>query len=238
MRPFRFFISLFFILDIMNIGLSMAAEPMLHYLVREPKVKTVHPPLLILMHGVNSNEQDLFSLADQLPDKYLVIAAQGPYKISGNGYAWYHADFSVSPAIINKEEAEKTRELIIAFIGQLKGKYTFDESKVFLCGFSQGAIMSYSVGLTHPDKIRGIAVMSGRILDEVKPKVVAAKQLKQLNVFISHGTNDKVLAVQQARDANLYLAKMGVYATYKEYIDGHTINREMFGDLVDWLNKQ
>ncbi len=238
MRPFRFFISLFFILDIMNIGVSMAAEPMLHYLVREPKVKTVHPPLLILMHGVNSNEQDLFSLADQLPDKYLVIAAQGPYKISGNGYAWYHADFSVSPAIINKEEAEKTRQLIITFIGQLKGKYTFDESKVFLCGFSQGAIMSYSVGLTHPDKIRGIAVMSGRILDEVKPKVVAAKQLKQLNVFISHGTNDKVLAVQQARDANLYLAKMGVYATYKEYIDGHTINREMFGDLVDWLNKQ
>lgn len=238
MRPFRFFISLFFILDIMNIGVSMAAEPMLHYLVREPKVKTVHPPLLILMHGVNSNEQDLFSLADQLPDKYLVIAAQGPYKISGNGYAWYHADFSVSPAIINKEEAEKTRELIITFIGQLKGKYTFDESKVFLCGFSQGAIMSYSVGLTHPDKIRGIAVMSGRILDEVKPKVVAAKQLKQLNVFISHGTNDKVLAVQQARDANLYLAKMGVYATYKEYMDGHTINREMFGDLVDWLNKQ
>jgi len=238
MRYFSLKIFLFALLGVVNIGNAIAAEPSLHYLVREPKVKTAHPPLLILMHGVNSNEQDLFSLADQLPDKYLVISAQGPYKLGGNGYAWYHADFSVSPAIINKEEAEKTRELIITFIGQLKGKYTFDESKVFLCGFSQGAIMSYSVGLTHPDKIKGIAVMSGRILDEVKPKVVAGKQLKQLSVFISHGTKDKVLAVQQARDANLYLAKLGVYATYKEYMDGHTINREMFGDLVEWLNKQ
>ncbi len=238
MRPFRLFISLFFILDMMNIGVSMAAEPMLHYLVREPKVKSEHPPLLILLHGIGSNEQDLFSFANKLPGKYLVISAQGPYSLGGNGYAWYHADYSAHPAIINKEEAEKTRALIITFIGQLKGKYKFDEAKVFLCGFSQGAIMSYSVGLTHPDKIRGIAVMSGRILDEVKPKVVAGKQLKQLNVFISHGSNDKVLEVKYARDANLYLAKLGVYATYKEYVDGHTINREMFGDLVDWLNKQ
>ncbi len=75
MRPFRLFISLFFILDMMNIGVSMAAEPMLHYLVREPKVKSEHPPLLILLHGIGSNEQDLFSFANKLPGKYLVISA-------------------------------------------------------------------------------------------------------------------------------------------------------------------
>ena len=35
--------------------------PKLHYLVRQPKVKTANPPLLILLHGVGGNEQNLFS---------------------------------------------------------------------------------------------------------------------------------------------------------------------------------
>ena len=238
MKLLSFFVSLSFILNMVNINTSTAAAPFLHYLVREPKVKTEHPPLLILMHGVGSNEQDLFSFADKLPDKYLVVSARGPYVLGGNSYAWYHADFSVSPAIINREEAENTRQLIMSFIGQLKGKYKFDDTKVFLCGFSQGAIVSYSVGLTHPDKIKGIAIMSGRILDEVKPKIVDNDRLKHLSVFISHGTNDKVLGIQNARDANTYLTKLGIHAAYKEYPDVHTINKDMLTDLIAWLSKQ
>jgi hypothetical protein len=50
----------------------------LHYLVREPVVKTAETPVLILLHGVGSNEQDLFSLANRLPDDFLVISARAP----------------------------------------------------------------------------------------------------------------------------------------------------------------
>ncbi len=211
-------------------------EIMLHYLVREPKIKQDHPPVILLLHGVGSNEKDLFSFADQLPDKFLVISVRAPYKISEGSYAWYSVDFATGKPVYNKEEAEKSRNTLIHFIDQLKERYPFNEQQVYLCGFSQGAIMSYSVGLTRPDKIKGIAIMSGRLLEEVKPLILSNEKLKQLNIFISHGTNDNVLTVQYARESNAYLKQLGINASYKEYPEGHTISNEMFIDLKKWLN--
>ncbi len=224
------------------IALSLTAktndEPMLHYIVRAPLIKSDKPPLIILMHGIGSNENDLFSFAGQLPGKFLVVSLRGPYTLGPDSYAWYQADFSKGEPIINKEQAEKSRNAIIHFIDQLKTKEQFDEKQVYLCGFSQGAIMSFSVGLTHPDKIKGIAVMSGRILDEVKPMITPTTQLKHLEVFISHGTKDKVIDVHYARKAAAYLNELGITGTYKEYDDVHTINKDMLADLVSWFGKR
>ncbi len=210
---------------------------MLQHLVREPKIKSANPPLLILLHGIGSNEQDLFSFANQLPDQFLVVSARAPYPLGHDGYAWYHADFSTPKPIFNKEEAEQSRNTIIQFISELKTEHAFDDKQVYLVGFSQGAIMSYSVGLTRPDLIKGIAIMSGRLLEEVKLQIKHDEKLKQLSVFISHGINDPVLPIQNARDANAYLKTLNLNATYKEYVDVHTINTEMLFDLINWLNK-
>ena len=193
--------------------------------------------MIILLHGIGSNEHDLFSLADHLPGKFLIVSAQAPYPLGGEGYAWYHADFSTPKPIFNKEEAEKSRNTIIQFINELKNEHPFDEHQVYLVGFSQGAIMSYSVGLTRPDLIKGVAIMSGRLLEEVKPLIKQDEKLKQLNIFISHGTNDPVLNIQNARDAVTYLKTLNLNPVYKEYIEGHAINNNMLSDLVNWLSK-
>lgn len=232
---FIFFISLNAITQSCNLKKS---ETVLHYLVREPKIKSLNPPLIILLHGIGSNEHDLFSFADHLPDKFLVVSAQAPYSLGNNGYAWYHADFSTPKPTFNKEEAEKSRNTIIQFIRELKTQHPFDDKQVYLVGFSQGAIMSYSVGLTRPDLIKGIAIMSGRLLEEVKPLIKPNEKLKQLNIFISHGTNDPVLNIQNARDAVAYLKTLDLNPTYKEYPEGHAINNEMLSDLIGWLNRK
>jgi phospholipase/carboxylesterase len=214
---------------------SYSKEPLLHYIVREPKVKTANPPLLILLHGIGSNEKDLFSFANLLPDNFLVISARGPYTIGPDGYAWYHMDFSTGKPVINPEEAEKSRLLLLQFISQLKETHHFDASNVYLCGFSQGAIMSYSVGLTNPDKIKGIAVLSGRLLDEVKPKIPSTDKLKALRVFVAHGTKDNVLPFHNATEAVGFLKQKGITPVFKEYDEAHGICNAELNDLIAWL---
>ena len=211
-------------------------ETLLHYLVREPKIKVnKKPPLLLLLHGVGSNEKDLFSLAETLPPEFLIVSARAPYTLGNESYAWYHVDFSTGKPVINKEQAEKSRSIIIQFINQLKEKQDFDEDQVYLSGFSQGGIMAYSVGLTRPDKIKGIAVLSGRLLEEVKPCIWEGGKLKNLNVFILHGKEDPVLHVEYAKQAVLFLKAKGVKFVFKEYNAGHTIIPEMQEDLTSWL---
>ena len=60
----------------------------LHYLVKHPKVENEKTPLIILLHGVGSNEKDLFSFANQLPEKYLVISARAPHVLGQDSYGW------------------------------------------------------------------------------------------------------------------------------------------------------
>jgi phospholipase/carboxylesterase len=209
----------------------------LTYLVREPKIRAAKPPLLILLHGVGSNEKDLFSFADQLPDQFLVISVRAPITLDSNRFAWYQVDFSTGKPVFNKGQEERSRQLILDFIDQLNEHHSFDPAKVYLAGFSQGAIMSYSVALTHPEKVRGIAIMSGRLLEEIKPIIVSPIKLQQLSIFISHGTQDGMLTVQYARESLKFLESLNLNPTYKEYFAGHGINADMRFDLIAWLNK-
>lgn len=223
---------LIFSFTIMN---SSKEKTTLHYLVRQPKIKTTHPPLLLLLHGVGGNEQNLFSFANALPDNYLVVSARGPLILGPESFAWFQVNFTSGHPQINEQQAEAARVTILDFIESLKNELDFDDKQVYLMGFSQGGIMSYSVGLTEPEKIKGIAVMSGRLLPEVKPLIANEKRLDKLKVFISHGRQDAVLQFPYATDALAYLQTKGVNPEFHQYDEGHTVNKQMFDDVNFWL---
>lgn len=233
MKAFFIIISIF--TSIMKPIKASDTTTILQYLVREPKIKSEHPPVLILLHGVGSNEADLFSIANQLPDKYLVISARAPISLGGNSFAWFQVDFSTGKPIFNIQQEENSRTTLIKFITQIKERYVVDSNEIYLCGFSQGGIMSYSIGLTRPDLIKGIAVMSGRLLEEIRNYIIKNHKMRQLKVFIAHGIQDNTLSIQYAREAKLYLENLGFQLSYHEYEMGHQINGAVLNDLNAWL---
>ncbi len=236
MRLFKV-ILVIFLIGFVSISVAQVRTPMLHYLVREAKIKQSKPPIIILLHGYGSNAKDLFSFANQLPDSFLVIAPQAPHQLGNDSYAWYNLDFSTGKLAYKKEEAEASRLEILQFIQQLKSKQQFNDKRIYLGGFSQGGILAYSLGLTNPNKIKGIAVLSGRLLEEIKPFVKPSENLNALKIFIAHGTTDKVIDVSNARDAQQFLKPLHLNISYHEYTMGHSISNDEFNDLLNWLNK-
>ncbi len=212
-------------------------EKPLEFLIRKPKVSVENPPLLLLLHGVGSNEEDLFSLTNYLPDSLLVVSVRGPLTLAPDSYAWYEVLFTTGQPKINLEQEKESRELLLNFLEYLKENYKFDESNVWIGGFSQGAIMSYSIGLLYPDKVKGIIALSGRFLEENKVNVKISEKILNKKIFISHGRNDRVLSVEYARSMKAYLDSIGVHPHYREYEEGHRINREMLKDLIEWLEE-
>ncbi|TDE16145.1 alpha/beta hydrolase [Dyadobacter psychrotolerans] len=208
----------------------------LKYLIREPKVKTDKRKGIILLHGVGSNEKDLFGLAEHLPDDFYIISARGPFTLGAERYAWYNVDFSTGKPVYDAKQEEVSREIISTFIGQIKQQYLLDD--VYLGGFSQGAIMSYSIGLTQPKSLRGIVALSGRLLPEIQPLVKKSDDLSKLSVFVAHGTQDRTLGIAYAREAKTYLKELGVNLTYTEYENAHQISESVLKDLRDWMTRQ
>lgn len=217
--------------------MSSTPTSKLHYLIREPKISSSTPPLIVLLHGVGSNEEDLFSLANNLPDRFLVVSARGPVTLGPGSYGWYHLDMSTGKIVYDKAEAEKARLTIIQFLQDLKAEHPYDASQVYLMGFSQGSIMSLSVALTRPDLIKGAAIMSGRLLEEIKPQINKGVALSKMKIFMSHGTNDPILNISQARSCVQFLKENNLNPEYHEYSEQHTISNAMFQDMLKWLNK-
>ncbi|MDQ6693446.1 MAG: carboxylesterase, partial [Chloroflexota bacterium] len=179
----------------------------LTHLTRQPLQPSSHPPLLIMLHGVGSNERDLFNLAPHLDGRFLIVSARAPHVQGPGSYAWFRVQFTPTGPVIDPEQAEASRQAIIRFIGEAVAQYGADPAQVFLMGFSQGAIMSASVALTRPELVAGAALMSGRILPEIGPLLAPPERLSGLPLMVVHGTADGVLPVHNGRASRALLEK-------------------------------
>ncbi len=208
----------------------------LHHLVREPKIKLEKNPLLLLLHGYGSNEEDLFSFASELPEEYYVVSVRAPYELGYGSYAWYAINFDADENKFSDiPQAQESRDLIANFIDELVANYPIDATKITLIGFSQGTILSYAIALSYPEKIQRVVAMSGYLNTEMATSNFENNDFSHLKIFASHGTVDQVVPVDWARKAAPALTKLGIEVVYKEYPIGHGVAPQNFYDFKNWL---
>ena len=210
----------------------------LFYLIKEPKVIKDKNPLLLLLHGYGSNEEDLFSFASELPEDYFVISVRAPYDMMYGSYAWYAINFDEDENKFSDiNQARISRDLIVDFIDEMISKYPIDFHNVSLIGFSQGSILSYAVALSYPEKVQRLVAMSGYLDTEMAIDNFKENDLSKLKIFASHGKVDQVIPVEWARKTEPTLAELGISIVYKEYPIGHGVSPQNFYDFRDWLQE-
>ena len=210
----------------------------LYYLLREPKIIKDKNPLLLLLHGYGSNEEDLYSFASELPEEYYVISVRAPYDMMYGSYAWYAINFDADEnKFSDHDQAIESRDLIAKFIEELIENYPIDANNITLIGFSQGCILSYAVALSYPEKVQRVIAMSGYLNLDIVAENYTSNNFKNLKIFASHGTVDQVIPVDWARKAKPILENLGIETVYKEYPIGHGVSPPNFHDFKNWLQK-
>ena len=212
----------------------MEKDQVLDYRIRRSLKKSDTGPVLFLLHGYGSHEEDLFSFANYLPEEYLIVSLRAPLSLSFGGYAWYSIHFNEAQDKWSDDaEAKKAQEIILYNIDYHLSQFKLKTQKVSLLGFSQGAILSWAVGLSHPERIDKIIALSGYVNENIFS--YAKEGLDQLRIFSSHGTQDPTLPVEWARKGIALLKEKTLEVDYKEYPAGHGINQENFTDFLSWL---
>ncbi len=211
----------------------------LEYLTRPPKTEPAgKPPLLLQLHGIGSNERDLFGFADLLDPRFRVLSLRAPLTLATGGFAWFEVTFRPEGNVANVEQLAAARERLLGFIQEAVAAYDADPERVYLIGFSQGAIMSLTLALTSPAVVAGVVAMSGRIPTEAfeafqwsAPK----GDLEGLPILLIHGTRDAVVRVQHAHHARNLLETLPVTLTYHEYDMAHEVTPRSLSLAVAWL---
>jgi phospholipase/carboxylesterase len=206
------------------------------HLTQQPRQRSEDPPpLLILLHGYGSNEADLFDLAPYLDPRFVIVSARAPYTLMHGSYAWFEIDWTAGGFTIDAQQADASRKLLTDFIGAATSAFGADPARVYLCGFSQGAILSSSVALTLPELVAGAVLMSGRVPDALKPLIAPAARLANKPFLVVHGMYDTVLPIQNGRASRAILEKLPIDLTYREYPMAHEVSAESLADVTAWL---
>ncbi len=207
----------------------------LFYKVREPKTAIENPNLLVLLHGYGSNEEDLFSFAEELPDELLIISARAPYEMGHGGYAWYAINFDANnEKFSDLEQAKSSLKIVHDFVDEIKAKYSVN--KTFLLGFSQGAILSYALSLNYPNKVAHVIALSGYMFEDLFPTNIS-KDITT-DYYVSHGSVDQVIPVSWARKSPEILTKLSLAHEYSEYPVGHGVAPQNFYSFKEWIDKR
>jgi phospholipase/carboxylesterase len=188
---------------------------------------------LVLFHGRGTDENDLFPLLDLLdPDRRLLGAtARGPLSLPPGGSHWYIVRQIGFP---DRDTFLSTYAQAGGWLDDLLARHDIPPERAVLGGFSQGAVMSYALGLG-ADRPRpaGIMALSGFV------PTVEGFELGDptgLPVAIGHGTFDPVIGVEFGRAARDRLTEAGAEVSYREAAMAHAIDPAFMRELPDWIS--
>lgn len=196
------------------------------------------PPVIIMLHGFGSDENDLFSFSSELPKKFAIISLKAPIAMQPQGNAWFNLYFdNANGKFSDDEQAIASRDLVVKCIDEIIEKYDVDSEKITLLGFSQGTILSFAIALSYPEKIKNVIGLSGYINEEILKPGYKKNDFSNLKIYTSHGSQDQVIPVQWARKTKPFLEDLGIDCTYSEFPVGHGVAPQNFYELKTWLEK-
>ena len=197
---------------------------------------------LVLIHGRGADEQDLAPLFDLLdPEARLVGAApRGPLQLPPGGFHWYVVQRVGYP---DPDTFAGSFASLEFWLEALEAEIGVPRERTVLGGFSQGAVMAWSLGAVRPEaavggpprpRPAGILAMSG-FMPAVRGYAIDDEALAGMAVAITHGRQDPVIGVELGRDACARAQNAGADVLYRESDVPHTIDPAIVPELAAWL---
>jgi phospholipase/carboxylesterase len=187
--------------------------------------------LLLMIHGLSGDENSMWIFARNLPENVAVVAPRGIHLAREGGYTWrkVRPDMQGLPVI---EELRPSADALIGFVNDWSKTVGITANQIDLIGFSQGAALTYTTAILHPDRIRALAALSG-FIPRGAEKILSTGVLKGKSIFVSHGRQDDMVPVELARRSVALLEGSGALVKYCETDGGHKVSADCFPGLKE-----
>lgn len=172
--------------------------------------------LVIFLHGYGANGENLLDLAYEfkrvLADAHFISPnAIAPWEGGfPHCYQWFslYANSNERKGLQQiSEEIKQANKTLQNFIAAQLERFNLTYDKLFLVGFSQGAMMSIYQGLIMPQKPAGIISFSGRV---ILPEIVGEKSITKPEICLVHGKADSVLPFENFVQAKEILTENNI----------------------------
>lgn len=203
---------------------------------------------VILLHGFGANMHDLAPLADALdpmqqktwyfPNGILQIPLSPMY----DARAWAMLNLQAFDQAIKQNrfrdhlakefyQMQKAAKIISDFVESIAAKH----QKIYIGGFSQGAILALDVALSLKRDWAGVILLSTTFAAEKRWQEFLQNDKRHLRIFQSHGVQDAVLPFDEAKALYQNLQQHGHDIAFHEFAGGHEIPDDVLQKLKIFL---
>ena len=187
---------------------------------------------LVLLHGRGADELDLVPLLDLLdPERRLLgLTPRGPLSLPPGGAHWYalgELGYPDPPTFL------ATFERLAEWLDGIG----FPPERTVLGGFSQGAVMGYSLALGPGRSSPAALVALSGFIPTVPGFELDLAGRAELPVAIGHGARDPVIGVEWGRKARATLEAAGLEVVYREAPLPHAVDPSFLAALAPWLEQ-
>ncbi|EZP28319.1 alpha/beta hydrolase [Microbacterium oleivorans] len=189
-------------------------------------------PLLVLLHGYGSNEEDLFGLVPHLPAAYVAVAVRAPLapRFPMPGYSWFTID-----GVESRDPAEVTASAhaVWEWIDKVRG----DAASVGLLGFSQGGVIALQMMRMRPRDAAFAVNLAGYAFPEPAAGDAELAEVRP-PVFWGRGARDEVISARFVDHTAEWLPGH-VDLSGRVYPNlAHSVSAEELNDVRVFLEKQ
>ena len=171
-----------------------------------PEIKNA----VILLHGYGGDGKDISKLSlnwkKHMPNTVFICPnGHETCVINPTGYQWFDLTKEDPSYILDQSIIAENK--IKQFIEEIKKEYNLTHNQICLSGFSQGCMMSLTVGLTSREKFLCIVGFSGKIInqDNLKERIN-----NSTDTLLIHGDVDQVVPSIHLLEAKDFLIRNSV----------------------------
>jgi len=199
---------------------------------------------VIWLHGLGADGSDFVpvvpELAARLPCGTRFIFPHAPYRpvTLNNGYvmrAWYDVALSDSGYVQNALQIDESANAVHRLVDGERAR-GMAASRIVLAGFSQGGLVALVAGLTYPEPLAGIVVLSAPVSDPAAICAQASPAQAATGIFLAHGREDSVAPFSLGEAAHEALSRSGYRVRWCAYSMGHTVCPEELAAIADFLS--
>jgi phospholipase/carboxylesterase len=184
-------------------------------------------PLLLLLHGYNSNEGDLFGLTPYLPLEPAIASLRAPL-YTGYGHSWF--PLLAEDAELSLAGADAATDAILDWLDRAAP----EAGPIGLLGFSQGGAMALELLRRAPERFGFAVTLAGFALPGERHGDERMSELAP-HVFWGRGTVDGVIPVASVAHTQAWLPG---HSTLDERIYegvGHTVSDRELADVAAFI---
>ncbi len=178
--------------------------------------------LLLLIHGWTGDENSMWVFVRNFDPHYWIVAPRAPYATAPSGYSW-RPPSGRAPRGPTLEDLRPSVEKLLRFVDAYASENQLDSSQFDAVGFSQGAVLTVTLALLHPERIGRAGVLSG-FLPAGAESFTGNEPLRGKPFFVAHGTHDTMVPIEIARRSVEVLEQAGADVTYCEDEVGHKLS--------------